>query len=139
MREILRTMSQEDVEVVRRGFTAWNAGDMDGVREAYDRDAVMRYHGDFPEPGPFVGRDAIMRQFERLRDALDEGDSLVFVSDFFDAGDRVVNRFSWRGQGYGPAMDLELSVVYTVRAGRIVEADFYRDQDEALEAAGLSG
>jgi ketosteroid isomerase-like protein len=131
-------MSEEHVEVVRRGFEAWNAGDMEGVRDAYDPDAVMRYHGDFPEPGPFVGRDAIMRQFDRLRDALDERDALVFVSDFLDAGDRVVSRFAWRGEGYGPAMDLELTVVYIVRAGRILEADFFRDHDEALEAAGLS-
>ena len=131
-------MSQENVEVVRRGFEAWNAGDMEGVRDAYDPDAVMRYHGDFPEPGPFVGRDAIMRQFDRLRDALAESDALVFVGDFLDAGDRVVSRFAWRGEGSGPAMDLELTVVYSVRAGRILEADFFRDHDEALEAAGLS-
>jgi ketosteroid isomerase-like protein len=131
-------MSQENVEVVRRGFDAWNAGDMEGVRDTYDPDAVMRYHGDVLEPGPFVGRDAIMRQFDRLRDALDERDSLVFMSDFLDAGDRVVSRFAWRGEGYGPAMDLELTVVYTVRGGRIVEADFFRDHDEAVEAIGLS-
>jgi uncharacterized protein len=130
-------MSEEIVEVVRRGFEAWNAGDMEGVRDTYNPDAVMRYHGDFPEPGPFFGRDAIMRQFDRLRDALDERDSLVFVSEFLDAGDRVVNRFAWRGEGYGPAMDLELTVVYTVRGGSILEADFFRDHDEALEAAGL--
>jgi ketosteroid isomerase-like protein len=131
-------MSEEDVEVVRRGFEAWNAGNMEGVRDTYDADAVMRYHGDFPEPGPFVGRDAIMRQFDRLRDALGERDSLVFLSDFLDAGDRVVSRFAWRGEGYGPAMDLELTAVYAVRAGRILEADFFRDHDEALKAAGLS-
>ena len=132
-------MSEENVEIVRRVFGAWNAGDMEGVRDAYDPDAVMRYHGDFPEPGPFVGRNAIMRQFDRLRDALDERDALAFVGDFLDAGDRVVSRFAWRGEGSGPAMDLELTVVYTVRARRILEADFFRDHREALEAAGLSG
>src|SRR5687768_11399349 len=107
-------MSQESVEVVRRGYAAWNAGDMDGVRDAYHPDAVMRYYGEFPESGPFFGRDAIMRQFDRLREALEDRDSLVAVSDFLEAGDRVVNRFAWRGEGYGPAMDLELTVVYTV-------------------------
>jgi ketosteroid isomerase-like protein len=35
-------------------------------------------------------------------------------------------------------MDLEVSVVYTVRGGRILEADFFRDHAAALEAAGLS-
>ena len=95
-------MSEENVEVVRRGFEAWNAGDMEGVRGTYDPDAVMRYHGDFPEPGPFVGRHAIMRQFDRLRDALDERDALVFVGDFLDAGDRVVSRFAWGGRATAP-------------------------------------
>jgi ketosteroid isomerase-like protein len=131
-------MSQDNVEVVRRGFDALNAGDMDGVRDTYDPDAVMRYHGDWTEPGPFLGRDAIMRQFERLLDSLDEGGSFTLLTDFLDPGDRVFTRFAWRGRGHGPAMDLELSVVYTVRGGRILEADFFRDHAEALRAAGLS-
>jgi ketosteroid isomerase-like protein len=131
-------VSDENVEIIRTGFEAWNAGDMEGVREIYDLHAVMRYPPGFPESGPFFGREAIMRQFERLRDALDEHDSLVLVSDFLDAGDRVVVRFAWRGEGVGPAMDLEMSVLYTVRSGRVIEAEFFRSQAEALEAAGLS-
>jgi uncharacterized protein len=131
-------MSEENVEVVRRGFEAWNAGDMEGVREAYDPDAVMRYPGDFPEPGPFFGRDAIMEQFGRLREALDASDSITFATDPVDTGARVVIRFAWRGQGYGPAIDAEMSIVYTVRGGRILEAEFFRDHAAAREAAGLS-
>ena len=34
-------------------------------------------------------------------------------------------------------MDLELTVVYTIR-GRILEAEFFQDHKDALEAAGLS-
>jgi ketosteroid isomerase-like protein len=137
-RRYLAVMSEENVEIVRRGFEAWNAGDMASVRKTYDPDAVMRYPPGFPEPGPFFGRDAIMGQFERLRDALSDRDSLHFVSDFLDAGDRVVIRFAWRGEGFGPAMNLEMSVIYTLRRGRIIEAEFFRGHDAALEAAGLS-
>ena len=35
---------------------------MAGVREFYDPDAIMRVAPDWPEPGPFVGRDAVMQQ-----------------------------------------------------------------------------
>ena len=126
------------MEVTRRAFEAWNAGDMDALREAYDPDAVMRYHGDWPESGPFSGRDAIIRQFERIREALDDRDSLVFVSDFLHVGDRVLVRFAWRGEGRGPAMDLPVTVAYTIKGGRILEAQFFRDHTEALEAAGLA-
>jgi ketosteroid isomerase-like protein len=132
-------MSMENIDVVRRAFAAWNAGNMEGVRDAYDEDAVMRYYGDFPEPGPFFGREAIMRQFERLRDALDNRDSLSLLGEPFDVGDRVVAQFAWRGEGYGPAMDAELTIVYTVRQSRILEAQFFRDHQEALEAIGLPG
>ena len=35
-------MSEENVEIVRALFEAWNAGDMDAFRELYDPDAIMR-------------------------------------------------------------------------------------------------
>jgi ketosteroid isomerase-like protein len=35
-------MSQENVEVFRALFEAWNAGDMDAFRELYDPDVIMR-------------------------------------------------------------------------------------------------
>jgi ketosteroid isomerase-like protein len=43
-------MSQENVEVVRTFLKLWNTGDMDGVRELYDPDAVMEAAPDWPEP-----------------------------------------------------------------------------------------
>ena len=54
-------MSQENVEVVRAGFEAWNAGDMDAFREMHDPDVILRTVEDWPEPGPYVGREAVMR------------------------------------------------------------------------------
>jgi ketosteroid isomerase-like protein len=35
-------MSEENVEVVRAAFQAWNAGDMDAFREMHDPDAILR-------------------------------------------------------------------------------------------------
>jgi ketosteroid isomerase-like protein len=61
-------MSQENVEIVRATFEAWNAGDMDALREPCDPDVLTRTPEGCPEPGPFVGRDATMRWFEQLRD-----------------------------------------------------------------------
>jgi ketosteroid isomerase-like protein len=52
-------MSQENVEVVRAVYSAWNAGDMDALRELYDPDVIMRMPEGWPEPGPYVGREAI--------------------------------------------------------------------------------
>jgi ketosteroid isomerase-like protein len=129
-------MSRETVAVVQASFDAWNAGDMDAYRELLDADAMSRVPGNFPEPGPFAGRDAVMSQFLRLRDALDH-DVAEPIRELIDAGDRVVSRFAWRGSGHGPEMNLELSCVYTVREGKILGFEFFWDHAEALEAAGM--
>src|SRR5207245_2706561 len=60
LRDTGRAMSQENVEIVRALFDAWNAGNMDAVRECYDRDVILRVPRDWPEPGPWVGREAVM-------------------------------------------------------------------------------
>jgi hypothetical protein len=49
-------MSQENVEVVQAALAAWNAGEMDALRELYDPGAIVRAPEGWPEPGPFVGR-----------------------------------------------------------------------------------
>lgn len=89
-------MSQENVEVARGVFDAWKAGDMEAVRDLYDPDVIVRPLPDWPEPGPFVGRDAVMRQWEQMREALN-ADVVEPISDFIDAADRVVVRQAWRG------------------------------------------
>jgi ketosteroid isomerase-like protein len=64
-------MSQENVEVVRSAFAAWNAGDMVALREMLDPDVIVRVVEEWPEPGPFMGREAAMRFYKQLRDTWD--------------------------------------------------------------------
>jgi ketosteroid isomerase-like protein len=130
-------MSQENVEIVRKAFEAWNAGDMDAFREFYDPDIIVRPPEGWPEPGPFVGREAVMGQWEQLRETWD-ADEVEPIGDFIDAADRVVVRQAWRGAGHGPSLNMEMTNVFMVRNGRIVYQEVFWDHTEALEAAGLS-
>jgi ketosteroid isomerase-like protein len=130
-------MSQENVEVVRALFEAWNARDMDAFRELYDPEAIVRMAQDWPEPGPYFGREAITREFEQLRQTWDGRDTAEPIGDFIGVGDRVVVRHIWRGAGQGPAAAVELTGVWTVRKGRILAAEYFHDYAEALDAVGL--
>jgi ketosteroid isomerase-like protein len=130
-------MSQENVEIVRAAIAAWNAGDMDAVRELYHPDAIVRSPDGWPEPGPFVGRDAVMREWEQLRQTFDD-DALELLGDFRAAGDRVAVRFVWHGAGRGPEAGLEMTQVNTVRRGQIFAIEYFWNHSEALEALGLS-
>jgi ketosteroid isomerase-like protein len=131
-------MSQENVAVVKALFEAWNAGDMDAVRELYDPHVIVREMEDWPEPGPFVGREAVMRQWEVMREAWN-ADELKLITHSSDVGDRVAVRFKWLGVGHGPESDMEMSGVHTVRNGRIFGQEFFRDHAQALETLGLAG
>ena len=129
-------MSQENVEIIRAGFAAWNAGDMEAVREMHHPSVIARTLEGWPEPGPFVGRDAVMRQYEQLRATWD-ADAVEPISDFLDAGERVVVRMIWHGAGVGPEANLEFTLVSTVRRRRVFFIEYFWDYAEALEAAGL--
>lgn len=129
-------MSRENVEALRAGFEAWNAGDMKAVRELYHPDAIVRTSEDLPEPGPFVGRDAVMRQFEQLR-ATYEADTLEPITGFRPVGDRVIVRWFWHTAGRGPDTGLEMTSVYTMRDGKVFEMEYFRDHAAALKALGL--
>jgi ketosteroid isomerase-like protein len=129
-------MSQENVEIVRAAFEAWNAGDMDAFRELVDPDVIMRGPVGWPEPGPFVGREAVMRGLEQLRETFD-ADWQELVSDLMGIGDRVAVRTVWHGVGHGPELKQESTVVSTVRKGRIFGLEFFWNHADALEAVGL--
>jgi ketosteroid isomerase-like protein len=129
-------MSRENVEIVRAGFEAWNAGDADAIRAALDRDVILRPPEDWPEPGPYLGPEAVMRQWAQVRETWD-ADALELTSDFSDVGDRVAVRAIWHGAGRGPEPNLEMTYVFTIRKGKVLAIEEFWDHAEALEALGL--
>lgn len=43
----------------------------------------------------------------------------------------------WHGAGQGPDANLEFTIVYTVRKGKMVAVEYFWDHAEALEVLGL--
>ncbi len=78
-----------------------------------------------------------MRQFEQLRETWD-ADVVEPITEFIDAGDRALVRFTYRGVGQGPEWSMEFTCVYTIREGRILVREYFWDHAEALAAVRLS-
>jgi ketosteroid isomerase-like protein len=129
-------MSHENVEIVRASLEAWNERDMDALRERYAEDVVTWPPKGWPEEGPFVGRNTVVAQWERMR-GLWEEDQVEMLADYIDAADRVAVRMTWRDRS-GSGADAGATAVFTIREGRIRVAEFFWDHAEALESAGLS-
>ena len=134
-------MSQENVEIVRRALDAWNAGDMDEVRAAYDADVILRTPEGWPEPGPYVGREAVMCQFEQNRQTWtlkdgSYGDVFEPITDFLPVADRVIVRMIWHGAGPGADAKIEFTHVFTMRKGRVFHQEFFWSHDDAPKPPG---
>jgi ketosteroid isomerase-like protein len=128
-------MSRDNIAIMRAVFAAWNV-DMDAHSALYHRDAVIWPPEDWPEPGPFFGKEAVVRQYEQMRATFD-ADALEVIS-MAGVGNRVAVRFIWRGAGRGPEADVHLSGIYTLREGKVLSVEFFWDHAEALETLGLS-
>ena len=129
-------MSQENVDLVRSGFEALNAG-----QPAYSLfHPALIYHprADEPDPSAHVGRDA----FERLLDGFLESfrDLRFDVLELIDVGDRVIasTMIHGRGAASGASVEDAYVFVYRLRDGLVVEAWEYRTEQEALTAVGLA-
>ena len=128
-------MSQQNVEVVRRLFEAYNQGALDAALACLARDVVYETGQELAARGP----DEVRAMWERW-----ESDWEAIATEpeeFVDAGDRVLVTVHYSGRGSGSGIDLDdrLFDVYTLRDGRIVHKAEFRDRARALDAAGLHG
>jgi ketosteroid isomerase-like protein len=133
-------MSDENLEIIRRGWTAWLRGDLEALVSDWDPNVIWdtsHFHS-WPE-GTYVGVEGIQKF---LREWLEVwGEYEIEIEDVMPTQDgRVISLIAHHGQGgrSGIPMDLEMAQIATFRDGRIVRFDNYEDRAEALEAAGLS-
>ena len=135
-------MSQENVEIVRAVFAAWNAGDMEALLADVHPELVYHPRADEPDPSPHVGRDAFERLVRGFVDSFSE--VTLEVLELIDAGDHVIAStvlhvvLHGQGSASGAGVSDTYVFVYKLRDGLAVEGWEYRTKQEALEAAGLS-
>jgi len=128
----------ENVELVRRGYEAWNRGDVEGVLAFLDPEIDWRGYSHVPESGTLAGRDQVRAWLERFLEAWEELE--IEPTDLIEAGDRVVALVRFRALGKESKIRVEGGVdahVWTVRDGNIVAVELYQGTREALAAVGL--
>ena len=128
-------MSQENVEVVRQAFEAFQ-DDEETWLQFLDPDLVWYPIEDAHTPARGIDGAKGVRQ--RWLDTWEEHS--IAVEDLRVAGENVVCtvHISGRGRGSGVGVNLRVYSHWKVRDGRIVYAFEYPDRASALEAAGLS-
>src|SRR5262245_22401451 len=131
-------MSQEDADSIRRAYEVWNESGPEAVTEQFwADDAVYREGPGWPDAEVYRGRAAALSRMQALIELV--GPIEVRLDELIDVGDgRLVACTSMVGQGASAPYTRSFAVVHRLRDGLIVEADYYLDRAQALEAVGLS-
>jgi ketosteroid isomerase-like protein len=125
-------VSQQNLELVRRIYDAWNRDA--SVREFISEDVEYVNPRYAVEPGTRVGR----KSFAVVRDTYE--DFKIRVERLIDAGDEdvvVLARYTASGTASGVPLEGEHGHVWTLRAGQAVRFRWFNSHAEALAATGL--
>ncbi len=131
-------MSQQNVEIYRRGIDAYNRRDVDGIFELVTEDYVLfTAVAGAVEVGGIQGREGARRYFDMLDETWEE--FLLVIEEYRDLGECVLalGRTEGRGRGSGVSVNSPYGAVGDFRDGKCWRSRGYLDHGEALRAAGL--
>jgi ketosteroid isomerase-like protein len=133
-------MSHENVQVIRRAFDDFNSRDWESWEALHHADMVVIPPKDWPDwsdAEPVYGIEAWLERVLVLLEPWHE--QRLEIDSLRTTGDFVVVNLRWVATGRQSEIevDMPLAGVYTITGGKIARIEFFRDPNEALEAAGL--
>jgi len=132
-------MSEENVEIVRRGYVAFNRRELDPIRDDIHPDFELDFTQSLsPDRGTYRGFDGINRLFSLYWEAFEE--FTLEPEEFIESGAIVIALVRGTGRGRGSGVDVEVRGphLWTFRDRKVIGFALYQELPEALEAAGLS-
>jgi uncharacterized protein len=131
-------MSKENVEIVRRGYEAFDRGDIQTVLSLMDPEVETRLDTAVPDWEPRYGRDGFLKAIETWLAPWET--YRIELHEVVDAGERVLAVFRELGRNKGAGHDVEQVGfhLWTFRDGKAVRFDGFINRSDALEAACLS-
>lgn len=131
-------MSQENIEIVRSIYEAFNRGDWDAIFRDMHPDIELTTPEQLPNAGTYRGREECQ---VFLQDGLAAFEaSIIEPEEFFESGDRVVAVYKTRVRPKGSGAEIENrnGQLWTIHDGKVRSVRFFPNPEDALKAAGLS-
>lgn len=132
-------MSQENVEVARAFYDAYNARNSEALDRLLHPEAKITTLSSRGGLGGEWSRGKTRQYFEQLDEAWTG--LRIEIEDYRDVGERVVALGVARGAGTSSHVEVasDFAAVLVVRDSQVVLVDSYGNWKEALEAVGLRG
>jgi ketosteroid isomerase-like protein len=132
-------MSEENVELVREGYEAWNRGDLEWQLDHITPDFEFQTAQLFPDTeAVYRGREGYTQFWRTFREPWES--VLIEVERIQPIGDdRVLALLRFRGRGRdGVEVTLDYANLLTIENGMATLNVGFADWQRGLEAAGLS-
>lgn len=119
--------SQDNAELVQRGYAAFSAGDMATLTELFAEDAVWHAPGSSPMSGSKKGRSAILAFFGEIMTG-SAGTATVTVQHVIGGDDHTIGLHRNHAERNGNMLDQDAVLVFTIADGRVTEVkEFHED------------
>ena len=122
------SQAEENVELVRRGYEAFNTADMAALTALFDEDASWHTPGRSSIAGDAVGRDAVFARFGRYGGETG-GTFKAALQDVFTSADgRVVGLHHNSGERNGKQLEVDCCIVFELKDGKLIDgAEYFFD------------
>jgi ketosteroid isomerase-like protein len=119
------TLAEQNAELVRRGYAAFNAGDIKTLTEIIAENASWQTPGRSRIAGDHVGRDAVFAQFARYGGETNGTFKAELKQVFGSDSGQVVAIHHNSGERNGKRLDSDCCLVFEVRNGQMVSGREY--------------
>jgi ketosteroid isomerase-like protein len=124
---------EEDAALVRRGYEAFNSGDVETLQGLFAPDAVYRVGGSGVLSGVKQGQEEIMAYFGELF-SRSGGTAKVELQDVIAGERHTVGLQTSQAQRNGQSMEQLGVLVFTLRDGKVTEVkEFQEDTAKASD------
>ncbi len=125
------------VQLVHEAFECFDTGEWDRLRPLIAVDNVMTPPELWPDPGPYIGPDASIREYQRLFEMFRGIE--ISVSNIVSHDHWVIAHYRGVMEVEMPDFpkELEFTGVHRFEDGLFAESHYRLDRDAALAAAGL--
>ena len=140
MKSYAGPVASRNVEIVERGFAAFNEEGVEGILPFIHPEFEATTPPELAsEPDTFRGHEGVRRWFSSFDEVMDE--IRWDARDFREVGDRVLVELTLRARGKTTGLDFgqEAVMVWELRDGQAIRLSLYPTVEQALAAFGGEG
>jgi hypothetical protein len=127
------TKAKDNITLVRRGFEAFNKGDVATLKEVLSADCVQHMSGSNRFSGDHKGLDNMLEMYGEIG-TLTNGTFQAVLGDVYASDHGVIAQFTSKATRNGRSLEQKNSLVFTIVDGKATDMDEVPQNGEVDDA-----